>query len=115
MCHKVVYTQGGGGGEHFTYSSNTTPHPQGIYTIQQETFKREDFCGFRGFVGICEIFLRIWRSLVAPASNSQKLFLFFNNSQKFSPMKVSHNMISCYLGNLSIEERYEQHSHMFPR
>ena len=29
----------GGGGAHFTYSSNTTPHPQGIYTIQRGSFK----------------------------------------------------------------------------
>ena len=42
-------------------------------------------------------------------------FLFFDNSQKFSPVKVSHYMVTCYLGNLTVEERYEQHSHMFPR
>jgi len=57
----------------------------------------ENFCEFRGFVAICQSFLReIWRRGVlwhGTSEQSAKVFsakiIFFTNSQKFSPSKVS--------------------------
>ena len=72
----------------------------GLHTVQRETFEGENFRKFRGFVAIHESFLcDIWDVAffgAAKASNPRNIFstkiVFFTNSRKFSPSKVS-----CYI------------------
>ena len=66
-----------------------------------ETFKRENFHEFRGFMAIRESFLReIWGMAsfgTAKANNPQKFSPQISNSQKFSPSKVSRYTVGCLL------------------
>ena len=70
---------------------------QGLRYYLRITFEGENFREFRGFVAIRESFLReIWGCVVlwrGTSEQSAKVFstkiVFFTNSRKFSPSKVS--------------------------
>ena len=60
-------------------------------TVQQKNFEGENFREFHGFVAIHESFLcEIWECGVLFSTK----IVFFTNSRKFSPSKVSHCMVS---------------------
>ena len=79
-------------------------HSHNRYRIWRETFEGENLCEFRSFVAVCESFLRkIWgHGVLWCGTNEQsaKIFsakiIFFTNSQKFSPLKVSHYTVFYY-------------------
>ena len=53
--------------------------------------------------------------IVVPLPGGWSFYTFVSGVQDHTPGRGYSCYITCYLGNITVEERYEQHSYMLPR